>query len=233
MNNLRIVKGNTFETIIEVRAYKYNGEEITDFSLQNCTNIKVVSHTQTSSQSVSDFSILDGNNILIHWDGKDTKVGKYTLEVTGRLNGDRWRFYDKTPIFTIVDTNAEARIPKNSIVREDCYLVNKQSLYITGPKGEKGDTGDRGPQGEVGPQGEQGPQGPQGEKGDTGAQGIQGVQGERGPKGDTGITGDASSLAVIHGVDTTTSYTATDVAGADAVQDILKMLGKVYYVATT
>lgn len=66
-----------------------------------------------------------------------------------------------------------------------------------------------------------------------GPQGIQGVQGERGPKGDTGITGDASSLAVIHGVDTTTSYTATDVAGADAVQDILKMLGKVYYVATT
>lgn len=72
-----------------------------------------------------------------------------------------------------------------------------------------------------------------GAKGDTGERGIQGVQGERGPKGDTGITGDASSLAVIHGVDTTTSYTATDVAGADAVQDILKMLGKVYYVTTT
>lgn len=49
MNDLRIVKGNTFETIVEVRAYKYNGEEITDFSLQNCTNIKIVSHTQTSS----------------------------------------------------------------------------------------------------------------------------------------------------------------------------------------
>ena len=72
-----------------------------------------------------------------------------------------------------------------------------------------------------------------GEKGDTGAQGIQGVQGERGPKGDTGVTGDASSLAVIHGVDTTTTYNPTDVAGADAVQDVLKMLGTVYYVATT
>lgn len=78
-----------------------------------------------------------------------------------------------------------------------------------------------------------------GAKGDTGAtgeqgpQGIQGVQGERGPKGDTGVTGDASSLAVIHGVDTTTSYANTDVAGADAVQYILKMLGTVYYVATT
>lgn len=75
--------------------------------------------------------------------------------------------------------------------------------------------------------------GPQGIQGIQGPQGIQGVQGERGPKGDTGITGDASSLAVIHGVDTTTSYTAIDVAGADAVQDILKMLGTVYYVTTT
>lgn len=72
-----------------------------------------------------------------------------------------------------------------------------------------------------------------GEKGDTGAQGIQGVQGERGPKGDTGVSGDASSLAIIHGIDTTTSYANTAVAGADAVQDILKMLGTVYYVATT
>ena len=77
------------------------------------------------------------------------------------------------------------------------------------------------------------PRGPIGPTGPQGIQGIQGVQGERGPKGDTGVTGDASSLAVIHGVDTTTTYTSTDVAGADAVQDILKMLGTVYYVATT
>ena len=44
MTDLKIVKGNTFETIVEVKAYKYNGEEITDFNLQDCTDVKVVSH---------------------------------------------------------------------------------------------------------------------------------------------------------------------------------------------
>lgn len=110
------------------------------------------------------------------------------------------------------------------------------TINFSNLKGAKGDTGAAGPAGETGTTG---PQGEKGDKGDTGAtgaqgpQGIQGVQGPQGPKGDTGVTGDASSLAVIHGVDTTTSYAVTDVAGADAVQDILKMLGTVYYVATT
>ena len=45
-------------------------------------------------------------------------------------------------------------------------------------------------------------------KGATGAQGpqgIQGVQGPQGPQGPTGVSGDASSLAIIHGIDKTTS----------------------------
>lgn len=70
-------------------------------------------------------------------------------------------------------------------------------------------------------------------KGATGAQGpqgIQGVQGVQGPKGDTGVTGDASSLAIIHGIDKTSSYGTTDVAGADAAQDLLnKIEGGFYY----
>ena len=45
MNDLRIVKGNTFDTVVQVKAYNYNGEEITDFNLQNCTNVKVTSHS--------------------------------------------------------------------------------------------------------------------------------------------------------------------------------------------
>lgn len=40
------------------------------------------------------------------------------------------------------------------------------------------------------------------------------------------------NLSIIHEIDTTTDYTDKDVAGADAVQDILKMLGIVYYVQT-
>ena len=70
-------------------------------------------------------------------------------------------------------------------------------------------------------------------KGATGAQGpqgIQGVQGVQGPKGDTGVTGDASSLAIIHGIDKTTSYQITDVCGADAAQALLNEIeGGFYY----
>ena len=105
-----------------------------------------------------------------------------------------------------------------------------------GDKGDKGDTGATGAQGPKGDTGATGPAGPKGDKGDTGAtgatgaQGPQGVQGPQGPKGDTGVTGDASSLAIIHGIDATTSYQTTDVAGADAVQAILNsMEGGFYY----
>lgn len=70
-------------------------------------------------------------------------------------------------------------------------------------------------------------------KGATGAQGpqgIQGVQGPQGPQGPTGVSGDASSLAIIHGIDKTTSYTATDVCGADAAQTLLNEIeGGFYY----
>lgn len=90
------------------------------------------------------------------------------------------------------------------------------TISLSGVKGEKGDTGATGPQG------------PKGNKGDTGAtgaqgpQGIQGVQGVQGPKGDTGVTGDASSLAIVHSVDSSSTYAQTDVAGADAVQALLQ-----------
>ena len=63
-----------------------------------------------------------------------------------------------------------------------------------------------------------------GAKGDTGAVG---------PAGANGVTTDAT-IAIVTGIDTTTQYDSTkDVASAEAVQDVLKMLGKVYYVATT
>jgi hypothetical protein len=105
-----------------------------------------------------------------------------------------------------------------------------------GPQGPKGDTGDTGATGATGATGPAGPQGEKGDKGDTGAtgaqgpQGIQGVQGVQGPKGDTGVTGDASSLAIIHGIDKTTTYGTTDVCGADAAQALLNEIeGGFYY----
>ena len=69
-----------------------------------------------------------------------------------------------------------------------------------------------------------------GATGIQGPQGIQGVPGPQGPKGDTGVTGDASSLAIIHGIDKTTSYATTDVCGADAAQALLNEIeGGFYY----
>ena len=49
MSKLKIVKGNTFETVVEIRAYKYNGEEIADFDLNNCTNLIATSHVSGDS----------------------------------------------------------------------------------------------------------------------------------------------------------------------------------------
>ena len=195
MDKLKIVKGNTFETVIEIKAYKYNGEEIPDFSLYGCTDIVVSSRINGEIRKVESYQILDAHNLQIRWEGKQLKVGGYQLEVTGKIGNDAWRFYSKTPIFYIVNTNEEASIPANSIIREDCYYVDKQKLYIVCPKGDKGDkgergnTGARGPQGLQGPKGDTGAQGPQGPKGDTGEAGPQGPQGIQGPQGEQGPAG--------------------------------------------
>lgn len=112
MNDLKIVKGNTFETVVEVRAYKLNGEEIENFDLQNCTNISVIAHVGSTTKRLNTYSILDKNKMSIEWPGKVTKVGSYSLEVIGKIDDLDWRFYDKKPIFTIVNTNAEANVPQ-------------------------------------------------------------------------------------------------------------------------
>lgn len=194
MDKLKIVKGNTFETVVEIRAYKYNGEEITDFDLNNCTNISIINHVSNGeTYRIVNYEILDAKHIQMRWDR--CVVGDYSLEVTGKLGDDYWRFYDKKPIFSIVNTNAEAHIPQNSIIREDCYQVDKQKVYIVCPKGDKGDTGSIGPRGPQGPKGDKGDKGdtgavgPKGDKGDRGEQGLQGLQGIQGVQGPTGPQG--------------------------------------------
>ena len=196
MDKLKIVKGNTFETVVEIRAYKYNGEEITDFDLNDCTNISIINHVSNGeTYRIVNYEILDAKHIQMRWDR--CVVGDYSLEVTGKLGDDYWRFYDKKPIFSIVNTNAEAHIPQNSIIREDCYQVDKQKVYIVCPKGDKGDTGSIGPRGPQGPKGDKGDKGdtgavgPKGDKGDRGEQGLQGPQGIQGVQGPTGPQGAA------------------------------------------
>ena len=194
MNDLRIVKGNGFKTTVEVKAYRYDGQEITDFDLHACTNIKVSYRVGEVLHKIESFELSEGNTIVISWPSS-LGLGKYSLEVTGRLNDDNWRFYDKQPIFTIVNTNKEANIPQESIIKEDFYMLDKQNIYIICPKGDKGEDGAVGPQGpkgdkgEKGDTGEQGPIGPQGLQGEPGQSGIQGPKGDKGDKGDPGETG--------------------------------------------
>ena len=171
MDSLKLVKGNDFTTIIEVKAYKYSGEEITDFDLRQCTNIKVRDKADGSTKEITGFDVLDGNKLQISWDGPSISLGKHTLEVVGKLNDLDWRFYDKEPAFTIVNSNSEANIPESSIIKEDTFQIDGQKMYIICPKG------DRGMMGPIGPRGFQGPKGDKGDKGD---------KGEKGEKGDIG-----------------------------------------------
>ena len=54
----------------------------------------------------------------------------------------------------------------------------------------------------------------------NGSKGSTGAQGERGPQGNTGVTVESVN-SIIHSIDPTATYAAADVAGADAVQDVL------------
>ena len=155
MNDLRIVKGNAFETIVEVKAYKYDGEPLASFDLNKCSDIRITAYQESSPMKITNFKIVSYNKLSICW-SKSLPLGKYSLEVTGELNGNGWRFYDNTPIFTIVNTNSAANIPEASIISDDSYAVDTQLLYILCPKG---DTGPAGPQGPMGYTGMQGPRG--------------------------------------------------------------------------
>ena len=112
------------------------------------------------------------------------------------------------------------------------FSNNVLSLNFQNLKGAKGDKGDTGATGPAGVKGDKGDKGDTGAQGIQGPQGIQGVQGPRGAEGAAGITGDVSSLNIRQAVDAVTTYTATDVAGAVALQYILThdIEGGFYYV---
>ena len=185
MNKLKIVRGNSFTTVIEVKAYRYDGTEIQGFNLNSCKDLKVRPRCTGHAVSIEYYKILSGNKLEIRW-GKDLKVGSYTLELIGKYNDLDWRFYDDKPVLEIVETNSEANVPENSIISEDYYSVGTKGLYFICPKGDKGDKGDRGEKGEKGDKGDIGLQGPMGLQG---PQGPQGPIGETGPKGDPGLNG--------------------------------------------
>lgn len=131
MSKLRIVKGNTFETLIEVHAYTYQGQEMQDFDLNDCTDIVLNAIVNKKSRPIKVFEVVSPTQILIAWNAKYQEVGSYYLEGRGKLEGVAWRFYDRKPIFDIVNTNAEANIPQQSIISDaEYYIQDGQSLYM-------------------------------------------------------------------------------------------------------
>lgn len=132
MGDLKIVKGNSFTTFIKIKAYGYDGEEILDFDVHDITSITVVIRVNSQNKVLpeTDYELMDDNILKIEWDGKQA-LGPYLLEAFGVYKDERWRFFDKTPIFTIVDTNAEANIPQNSILDKDIYQITSAEVKIT------------------------------------------------------------------------------------------------------
>ena len=85
MDKLKIVKGNTFDTIMEVKAYRYDGEEIPEFDLHYCTNIRISAHCNSKIIPMTKYDIIDNRKIEIHWCDKNMDLGSYSIEVTGKM----------------------------------------------------------------------------------------------------------------------------------------------------
>lgn len=123
MSDLRIVKGNTFSIVVEVKAYAYDGKEIEDFDLLSCTDITITAKVNGNSRIMNDSQLLADNKMQIFFPANIQEVGSYSLEVTGKFNEIEWRFYNSTPIFDIVYTNEEAQIPKCCFISDDIYSI--------------------------------------------------------------------------------------------------------------
>lgn len=170
MSDLRITKGNTFRTILEVKAYRYDNTEIKDFDLTNCIDMRIKCRIDGVIRDITQFRVIGPNQIEILWE--KGKPGAYTIEMTGKYKQQNWRYYSKNPIFKIVDTTEDQNIPEDAILKNGTYYIQGSRIYLLasnpseikidkatghwmvggedtgftarGEKGEKGDKGDPG-----------------------------------------------------------------------------------------
>lgn len=133
MSRLRLVKGNTFYTKNEIRAYRYDGTEIEDFSLTQCKNIKVIANKVHSREIINNYNILDDHTIRIQWVGSKLQLGPYRLEITGKYKETDFRYFSEEPIFDIVNSADDQEIPADSIIESDYYIINGSKQYIDLP----------------------------------------------------------------------------------------------------
>ena len=127
MSELRIVRGNTFWTRTTVTAKDYEGTVIDDFDLSQSTDVVVIIRTAYRNIVMAEWSIT-GNDLEIKW--KDIPTGRYGLDVSGIYDGIEWRFYTEN-VLDIVNSNAQANIPADTIIKEDFYAIDGVTMMVT------------------------------------------------------------------------------------------------------
>jgi hypothetical protein len=127
MSELRIVRGNTFWTRTTVTAKDYEGTIIDNFDLSQSTDVVVIIRTAYRNIVMTEWSIT-GNDLEIKW--KDIPTGRYGLDVSGIYDGIEWRFYTEN-VLDIVNSNAQANIPDDTIIKEDFYAIDGVTMMVT------------------------------------------------------------------------------------------------------
>lgn len=133
MDQLRILRGNTFYTKNEITAYRFDGSKIEGFSLQECENIKIIANKLNAREIITNYNIVDANTIRIQWLASKQTLGPYRLEIIGKYNGTDWRYFDPDPIFVIVDHAREVNIPKDSVLSSDYFILDNSNIFIDNP----------------------------------------------------------------------------------------------------
>ena len=126
----RPVRGNAFNVAVTVVARRIDGTVIDDFALTSEAVLKI---THGTSSTEKEYTIIDQNVAVIHFDGTDA-AGIYGVEFTGEWNGDPWRFAVPV-VFQVVELTTQGWLPQDGIIYEPTYEVDAEIVIAGGGGG--------------------------------------------------------------------------------------------------
>lgn len=126
----RPVRGNAFNVAVTVIARRIDGTVIDDFAL---TSEAVLNITHGTSSTEKEYTIIDQNVAVIHFDGTDA-AGIYGVEFTGEWNGEPWRFAVPV-VFQVVELTTQGWLPQDGIIYEPTYEVDAEIVIAGGGGG--------------------------------------------------------------------------------------------------
>ena len=126
----RPVRGNAFNVAVTVVARRIDGTVIDDFAL---TSEAVLNITHGTSSTEKEYTIIDQNVAVIHFDGTDD-AGIYGVEFTGEWNGEPWRFAVPV-VFQVVELTTQGWLPQDGIIYEPTYEVDAEIVIAGGGGG--------------------------------------------------------------------------------------------------